>query len=147
MQSASPAKHSHGLRLIFRTVVKPLPSAANNLNLNNWNAACLKSRSLDPSCSTSTLLPSAFSFAKKIPTTQCTPMTRILHGLRLIFRTVVKPLPSAANYLNLNNWNAACLKSRSLDPSCSTSTLLPSAFSFAKKIPTTQCTPMTRIST
>ena len=52
MQSASPAKHSHRLRLIFRTVVKPLPSAENNLNLNNWSAACLKGRSLDPSCST-----------------------------------------------------------------------------------------------
>ena len=56
MQSASPAKHSHGLHLIFRTVLKPLPSAANNLYLNNWTAACLKGRSLDPSCSTYTPL-------------------------------------------------------------------------------------------
>ena len=77
MQSASPAKHSHGLRLIFRTVVKPLPSAANNLDLDNWSAACLKARSLDPSCSTYTLLPLASSFAKKIPTTQCMLTTPI----------------------------------------------------------------------
>ena len=56
---------------------QPLPSAANNLDLNNWSAACLKGRSFDPSCSTYTLLPLASSYAKKRPTTQCTPMTLI----------------------------------------------------------------------
>ena len=63
--------------IIFRTVVKRLTSAANNLDLNNWSVACLKGRSLDPSCSTYTLLPLASSFAKKRPNTQCTLTTLI----------------------------------------------------------------------
>ena len=110
MQSASPEKHSHGLRLIFRTVLNPLPSAANNLDLNNWTAACLKGRPLDPSCSTCTPLPLASSFAKKRPTTQCTPMTLIFKPSELTENVAeIERAPclvsrwTAANELKIND--------------------------------------------
>ena len=51
---------------IFRIVLpKGGRSSAFHKNLNDWSAACLKGRSLDPSCSTYTLQPLVSSFAKK----------------------------------------------------------------------------------